>query len=261
MAPTYDVAISFAGEDRAKAELLADLLVNEFQLSVFYDDYEQAKLWGAFLPERLLEVYRDKARACVVLISQHYKAKRWTTHEWRAAQERALTEPEIEYILPVRLDDTMLDGMFASMGHLDGTHSIRSVARMVYEKIGDVASRDGIVRLADQRYREGLFQDALATLKDVPEGNDVALLRVKANCYAKLRQYQKAIECFERIIEIRPRDFLAHFHLGIYNFRISDFNKSVRHYEIADALSPNHPTIQSDLPAARKLQRRQDRTR
>jgi hypothetical protein len=145
----YDVAISFAGEDRAHAQALADMLANEFGLGVFYDDFEQAKLWGAFLPERLLEIYRDRARACVVFISRHYKLKRWTTHEWRAAQERALNNPDLGYILPVLLDDTKLDGMFQSIGHIDGrTNSMRTIARLVYEKIGDTATQDGITRLS-----------------------------------------------------------------------------------------------------------------
>ena len=68
--------------------------------------------------------------------------------------------------------------------------------------------------------------------------------------------YAEAIECFERIVQILPRDFTAHFHLGIYNFRLARFEESVLHYEVADRLSPNHPTIQTDLPFARKGLRR-----
>src|SRR5258708_1947044 len=138
MLPEYDVAISFAGEDRPFAEQLADLLSNEFHLSVFYDDYEQAKLWGAFLTEKLLEIYRDKAQYCIVLISQDYKAKRWTKHEWRSAQERAFREPDKTYVLPVRLDDTTLDGLFNTIGFIDARkYSARTIARLVFEKVGD----------------------------------------------------------------------------------------------------------------------------
>lgn len=249
----YDVAISFAGEDRDKAQILADILANEFGLAVFYDDFEQAKLWGAFLPERLLKIYRDQARACVVLISRHYKEKRWTTHEWRAAQERALNQPGMEYILQVRLDDTVLDGMFLSMGYLDGRiHSMRTVARMIYEKVGDTRTRDGLIIWADQKYREGLIDEALDAISALNDDGNVELQRIRGNCYAARSQYREAIACFEKIVAVRPSDFLAHFHLGIYNFRISDFRKSVLHYETADRLSPGHPTILSDLPAARR---------
>ena len=43
--PKYDIAISFAGEDRPIAERLASLLVTQ-GLNVFYDAYEQPNLWG-----------------------------------------------------------------------------------------------------------------------------------------------------------------------------------------------------------------------
>ncbi|MFZ4380557.1 MAG: TIR domain-containing protein [Sandarakinorhabdus sp.] len=252
MPTDYDIAISFAGEDRALAVNIADLLTNEFNLSVFYDDFEQAKLWGTFLPERLLEIYRDKARSCLIIVSQNYKLKRWTTHEWRAAQERALNDLNTEYILLVRLDDTVLDGMFTSVGFIDGrTASPRTIGRLVYEKIGDTASLNGIVRLADQQYREGLVDEALATISKVEYEENLDLLRVKANIYGQKSMYMDAIECWNKILLSRPSDFLAHFHLGIYYYRIGKFEESVRHYEIADGISPNHPTISSDLPLAR----------
>ncbi|MFA9200805.1 MAG: TIR domain-containing protein [Cypionkella sp.] len=262
MVAEYDVAISFAGEDRPKAESLADFLVNEFGLTVFYDDFEQATLWGSFLPEKLVEIYRDKAGSCVVLVSEAYKRKRFTTHEWRAAQERALNEPSLAYILPVRLDDTVLDGMFDSVGYVDGRkHSMRAVARLVYEKIGDTATQAGLVRLADQKYREGLIDDALEIVSRAPNQLDIDLIRVKANSLGKKRLYAESVEAFEAIIEQRPSDFLAHFHVAIYSFRLGDFDKAVIHYEVADRLSPGHPTVLSDLEAARAKQRQKKRKR
>jgi hypothetical protein len=51
----YDVALSFAGEDRAKAEELAQLL-REGGVRVFYDKFEQARLWGSDLSEVLHRV-------------------------------------------------------------------------------------------------------------------------------------------------------------------------------------------------------------
>jgi len=41
----YDVAISFAGPDRALAEELARYLAS-WGVRVFYDRYEEAALWG-----------------------------------------------------------------------------------------------------------------------------------------------------------------------------------------------------------------------
>ena len=113
----YDVAISFAGEDRPVAEKLAALLVNA-GLNVFYDEYEQANLWGKDLYVHLSKVYKDDSKYCLMVISEHYAKKQWTNHERRAAQARAFEESS-EYILPLRLDDAQIDGVFGTVGFLD----------------------------------------------------------------------------------------------------------------------------------------------
>jgi hypothetical protein len=95
----YDVAISFAGEQRREAEGIADHL-RAASVSVFYDAYEQADLWGKNLYDHLATVYQHKARYCLMLVSAEYAAKVWTTHERQSAQARALTQ-NTEYILPL----------------------------------------------------------------------------------------------------------------------------------------------------------------
>ncbi|WP_170113144.1 TIR domain-containing protein [Ahniella affigens] len=251
MAIEYDVAISFAGEDRSYAEALADFLANEFGLAVFYDDFEQARLFGTFLLEKLVAIYRDKSQYCVVLVSQHYKDKRYTRHEWRSAQERAFREPDKDYLLPVRLDDTELPGLFETISYIDGTKTAaRTVARLVYEKVGDFSKISARVRLADQKYREGLVADALEIVRDKQVDHNIDALRVRADCYGYLGDNVNALAALNAILAQRPRDFLSHFLAGIFSFRAGDFAASVRHYETADAISPGHPTIKSDLPLA-----------
>lgn len=113
----YDVALSFAGEDREHAKELAELLrTNGYK--VFYDKYERTQLWGKDLYRHLSLVYKDKARYCVMFVSEHYAQKLWTNHELRSAQARAFQERE-EYILPVRLDNTEIPGIPQTVGYLD----------------------------------------------------------------------------------------------------------------------------------------------
>ena len=97
----YDVALSFAGEDRHHAERLANLLKSG-GYRVFYDKYEQATLWGKNLYDHLSSIYKDKARYCVMFLSKHYGQKLWPNHERQSAQARAFEENQ-EYILPIRL--------------------------------------------------------------------------------------------------------------------------------------------------------------
>ena len=54
----YDVAISFAGEQRKEAEAIADCLKKN-EVNVFYDGYEKAHLWGKDLYEHLSRRRRD----------------------------------------------------------------------------------------------------------------------------------------------------------------------------------------------------------
>src|SRR2546429_9687107 len=111
----YDIALSFAGEDRQRVEELAALLVED-GVRVFYDLYEQAVLWGKDLYQHLQSVYRDRAQYCLVFVSSHYARKLWAKHELRQAQARAFREHH-EYILPVRLDDTEIPGLNATVGY------------------------------------------------------------------------------------------------------------------------------------------------
>lgn len=52
---TYDVVIPFAGEDRSVAESIASNLITS-GINVFYDEYEQANLWGKDLYAHLTKI-------------------------------------------------------------------------------------------------------------------------------------------------------------------------------------------------------------
>src|SRR5437588_2187909 len=99
----FDVALSFAGEDRAHAERLANLL-RDNHVRVFYDEFVRATLWGKDLYQHLEGIYKDRAQYCVVFVSHTYIEKNWIKHELRHAQARSFAS-EREYILPLRIDD------------------------------------------------------------------------------------------------------------------------------------------------------------
>src|SRR5262249_28681854 len=130
----YDVAISFAGEDRSYAEQIAEMLRSS-QVRVFYDMYEQATLWGKDLYAHLNDVYGKKARYCIVLLSSHYARKLWTNHERQSAQARAFQQQE-EYILPVKLDDTSIPGIHPTTGYIDLRQiTVERLVELLLEKL------------------------------------------------------------------------------------------------------------------------------
>ncbi len=167
----YDVALSFAGENRAVVERFATLLKAQ-GLKVFYDTWEQASLWGRNLYQHLDEVYSKKARFCVMFLSTQYAAKAWTNHELKSAQARAFRENE-EYILPVRLDDTDIPGIRPTLGYLD-------LRRLSVEKVAEFA----IQKIAVARARVALLKDGkeaggAAAKKPAPPAARSRNLRIK----------------------------------------------------------------------------------
>jgi hypothetical protein len=153
----FDVALSFAGEDREYVDNIAGQL-RARGLKVFYDKYEQVTLWGKDLYEHLDNVYQREARYCVLFASKHYASKVWTTHERRSAQARALREKE-EYILPVRFDDTEIPGLRPTIGYIDTRYlTSDQLVDLILQKVqqpsaqaASITALDYIPRTAEQR--------------------------------------------------------------------------------------------------------------
>jgi hypothetical protein len=138
----YDIALSFAGEDKEVAEELAALLTKK-DIRVFYDEYKAGAPWGRDLVDHLVNIFSRKARYCVMLISGHYPLRRWTDTERKAAQERALRDAN-EYILPIRLDDTDVPGAAEATGYRDlREHSLESIADLLEQKLAQARGEAG----------------------------------------------------------------------------------------------------------------------
>ncbi len=130
----YDVALSFAGEDR---ELVIEIvgILKAYDIEVFYDSYETHTLWGKDLYTHLDEVYRVKSKYCVMFLSNHYKEKLWTNHERKSAQARAFEE-QSEYILPIRIDDTEIPGITTTIGYIDAnSYTPTEIAKLIAKKL------------------------------------------------------------------------------------------------------------------------------
>lgn len=115
-APDFDIALSFAGEDRQYVDRVANVL-RDRGVKVFYDLFEEADLWGKDLYAHLTDVYQKRARFTVMFISEAYGKKLWTNHERRAAQARAFQESQ-EYVLPARFDGTEIPGVLPTVGYV-----------------------------------------------------------------------------------------------------------------------------------------------
>ena len=133
---TYDVAISFAGEDRIFAEYLAQSLQSKFR--VFYDGFEKASLWGDDLSETLPRKY-SSSRYCVIVQSEEYLEKMWTTLERQAIILEFLSRRGKNYVLPIviRNCSSSIPGLSGLVGYI----AVKSrsdwdlVVRLLFEKL------------------------------------------------------------------------------------------------------------------------------
>ncbi len=130
----FDVALSFAGEQREYVEQVASILKNK-GLEVFYDKFRQSQLWGKNLVEYFKEVYYSKSKFCIMFISSDYLRKMWPAHERRNATARDLEEFG-GYILPVIFEEVNVPGLDKYRGYLDARElNPEEVAHIFLEKL------------------------------------------------------------------------------------------------------------------------------
>lgn len=130
----WDVAVSFAGEDRKTVEILKNIL-NEAGYTVFYDFDVQHQLWGTDLRVKLADVYANDAQYMVIFLSNHYPEKDWTNFEFEIGKE-AKTKRTATYLLPVIIDNVSMVGMSQNVGHIDLRRcSVEQLANSLIEKI------------------------------------------------------------------------------------------------------------------------------
>jgi hypothetical protein len=116
----YDIALSFAGEDRPYVDQVAHLL-REKGIVVFYDNFEEENLLGKNLYDYLSDLYANQALFTVMFISKFYAQKLWTDLERQAMQSRAFRERQ-EYILPIRFDDTKIPGLLDIIAYVSANN-------------------------------------------------------------------------------------------------------------------------------------------
>jgi len=197
----YDVALSFAGENREYVEEVAIFLKN-FGVKVFYDDFKQDEIWGKNLFEYLQDIYKNKAKYTIVFISEQYKNKKWTRHEYRSVQVRALNEIEQEYILPIKFDDTELPGLNENLAYISAKNKTpKDIADFFIKKIGLIFNQ----RWWGKWERNSIVLSNTGSLfiKDVKQNGFIFDLTVQNGAYLGIleNEYAKFISKNEAVFE------------------------------------------------------------
>ena len=136
MAYIFDFAISFSGEFRPVAKELAEHLTTR-GADVFYADSYIAHLWGRRLDHEFAWVFGAGTRFFVPIVSTSYAERTWSQYEWTIAKREAMKRQE-EFILPLRVDDSLLVGLPDTVSYVDLRHNpVNKVADLLIAKLGD----------------------------------------------------------------------------------------------------------------------------
>ena len=231
----YDVALSFAGEDRYYAEEVAKLL-KAGGYSVFYDQFERARLWGKNLYTYFSSIYKDQAHYCVIFLSEHYAQKLWANHELQSAQARAFEESQ-EYILPVRLDDTEIPGVLPTVGYLDlRSMTIEQVYQVLVEKLSGATSQIPIINAntSEERINQNAraeFSEGLAYQNSVTE---------TSSREEKKEKHEKAIMHYSRALELKPDYVDAYNARGVVYSMMGQINYALKDFGMVVQLAPDY---------------------
>ncbi len=258
----FDIAISFAGEDRQTAQRLAEAFTSR-GLVVFYDDDRQADLLGENLTEYLSDIYRNRSRYCVVLVSTHYVKKRWTRHEWRAAQARAFQHFDSAYILPVRLDGSELPGLLPTTGFMNldvsDEESFQNAIKVISDKVNQTAELRKIITLARAAYTRGDLELVCDLLKNQKISEEIEAdhdaLRLLADTELMRGRHEQALPYYKVIVKAFPSDADAWFQAGVCLVRSGLLEDSIEMFQRTISLAPGHTTAQAELERISKQRR------
>jgi hypothetical protein len=132
----FSVALSFPGEHRGYVSRVDAVLANAIGPDkVFYDERFISELARLNLDTHLQDIYRNKSAIIVVFSGSDYARKQWCGIEWRAIRD-IIKNRRDEDVIPVRMDDGEVPGIFSIDGYLDGMKfSAEKVAELILERL------------------------------------------------------------------------------------------------------------------------------
>jgi hypothetical protein len=102
----FEIAISFAGENRPLAKYIAEGL-QALDFSVFFDEHYEANYLGKAWSKEFERIFLVDSKYVVCLLDVHHRHKIWPTFERDCFKKRV---PDGE-VIPIFLDDTVFAGI------------------------------------------------------------------------------------------------------------------------------------------------------
>lgn len=130
--PFYDIAFSCAEEDLPVAEHIA-ISLKKKNISYYLYTEHYAENLGKDLFNVSLDIYKTGCRYVLMLISEVYIQKHWSDLERQMAQ--TVLRPDDAYIIPIRLDDTPVEGMGRNIIYAKWNNNADELAQMISDKM------------------------------------------------------------------------------------------------------------------------------
>ncbi|MDB5150459.1 MAG: hypothetical protein JWQ57_4479 [Mucilaginibacter sp.] len=140
----YDIAISFAEEDRNAALALALALEASGVKKVYYYPDQPGATTGKVLKDELRAIYSDRAEFAVALLSEDYLKKEHSMVEMEAIKIRMKQETEKTYLIPVVMEDAFIDLMpeIKAIGYLKWEANPKRIASVITGILGKKVGPD-----------------------------------------------------------------------------------------------------------------------
>ena len=128
-----------------------------------------------------------------------------------------------------------------------GFSMVNDVNHPIYEKTTEEYILEG-----NQYYQKYKFEKAIEAYEKAIEidlDSDIACYNIGL-AYAKLSKFEKAIEAYEKAIEIKPDSHEAYYNMGVAYFRLGKYQKEIEAYKKAIEIKPDSHEAYDNMGAA-----------
>ena len=100
----------------------------------------------------------------------------------------------------------------------------------------------------------GLFEEALEILKkgEACDNERTDIYNLMGFCHFKLKQHEKAIEAFARVLDLNPGSAIDYANIGSNYREMGEKDKAIYFYEIALSIDPSIDFARESLAKLKK---------
>jgi TIR domain len=151
--PKFQVAFSFAGEQRDLVRSIAELVEQSLGAStVFLDEWFEYYIGGADADVKLQEIYGERSELVVVCVSERYGGKPWTLAEHEAIRARLMKarssseEHDTLGILPIRVGEGDVKGIPFNTIVLEARGRVPEIVELILNRLQLIVKGDEVDR-------------------------------------------------------------------------------------------------------------------